>query len=633
MRLRVLTTTILILIAVANAAAQITAFTYQGKLNDGGVPANGTYDLAFRLFDEFNGGAQVGATVTKQNVQVVNGIFTVLLDFGDEFGAPLRYLEVGVAPVGSGNFTTLAPRQLISSTPYSVRTQIAVNSSNADKLGGVPANQYVVTTDPRMTDERDPKPGSSNYIRNNELAPQNGGFNISGNGTVGGNLNVGGTLTADGSGLTALNASNLTSGFVPVERGGTGLFSPGAAGNFLRSTGNAWTSSPIGLSDLPDLSPNFIKNSNLVQPGANFNVGGDGTIGGFLLVGNSATVIGSFDAGFNGTFGGTVSATYVNAANSFMLNNFPILSSPGNNLFAGIGTGVNNLTGTYNSYFGTQAGSFNASGSNNSFFGYLSGKQNSAGSDNSFFGSVAGFTNNGDNNSFFGSNAGYLNQNGANNSFFGQNAGSSNTTQSYNSFFGTSAGQFSEAGFNSFFGYRAGFVSTGSDNAFFGTYSGQSNGIGTRNVFVGFSAGNDNVTGNDNTLVGYKAGFSNTGSRNTLVGSGTTANGTRNTLIGAGALVLPTNLSNATAVGADSMVTGNDSLVLGSVNGANGATATVRVGIGTTQPVERLDVRGGNVYVGSAGQGMILKSPNGAVCILLTVSNAGALVTTAVACP
>lgn len=633
MKFKVLVSTILILIAAAVVAAQTTAFTYQGKLNDGGVPANGSYDLAFKLFDEFNGGAQVGVTITKQNVQVVNGVFTVLIDFGDEFAAPFRYLEIGIAPLGSGNYTTLAPRQLISSTPYSVRTQVAQNASNADKLGGVPANQYVLTTDPRLTDERDPRPGSSNYIQNNELGTQNGGFNVSGNGTIGGNLSVIGSVTGNGSGLTGLNASNLASGFVPVERGGTGVFSSGAAGNFLRSTGNAWTSSSIGLGDLPDLSGSFIRNTNLQQPMANFNIGGDGTIGGFLLVGSSATVIGSFDAGFNGTFGGTVTAQNVNANNEFTLNFNRILAAPGNNLFVGESAGINNNSGTFNSFFGRLAGNSNNSGSNNSYYGYLVGKNGVNGSDNSMFGSVAGFTNNGSNNSFFGSNAGYSNENGAENSFFGKGAGNSNTSQSYNSYFGSSSGNFATGGFNSFFGYKSGFVSEGGLNSFFGTYSGQSTTTGTRNSFFGFSAGDNNISGTDNTFVGYRAGFANTGSRNTLVGADTNASGTNNTLVGAGAIVLPTNLTNATAVGANSMVTASNALVLGSVNGTNGATATVRVGIGTTQPTERLDVRGGNVYVGSAGQGMILKSPNGAVCVLLSVSNAGSLVTTPVACP
>jgi hypothetical protein len=33
------------------ARAQTSAFTFQGRLNDSGVPANGNYDLELKLFD------------------------------------------------------------------------------------------------------------------------------------------------------------------------------------------------------------------------------------------------------------------------------------------------------------------------------------------------------------------------------------------------------------------------------------------------------------------------------------------------------------------------------------------------------------------------------------------------------
>jgi len=39
------------LAGVHQAAAQGTAFTYQGRLNSGGNPANGSYDLTFSLFN------------------------------------------------------------------------------------------------------------------------------------------------------------------------------------------------------------------------------------------------------------------------------------------------------------------------------------------------------------------------------------------------------------------------------------------------------------------------------------------------------------------------------------------------------------------------------------------------------
>ena len=57
------------------------------------------------------------------------------------------------------------------------------------------------------------------------------------------------------------------------------------------------------------------------------------------------------------------------------------------------------------------------------------------------------------------------------------------------------------------------------------------------------------------------------------------------------------------------------------------------VGIGTTAPKAKLDVTGGNILVGSRGQGIVLKSLNSATCKLLSIDNAGAMVLTTVACP
>ena len=41
------------------SSPQSTAFTYQGRLSANGQPADGNYDLAFRLFDAAEGGTQV----------------------------------------------------------------------------------------------------------------------------------------------------------------------------------------------------------------------------------------------------------------------------------------------------------------------------------------------------------------------------------------------------------------------------------------------------------------------------------------------------------------------------------------------------------------------------------------------
>ncbi len=97
-----------------------TAFTYQGRLTDGGSPANGAYDFQFKLYDAESGGTQVGTTVTADDVQVSEGLFTVQLDFGGGvFSGDRLWLEVGVRPGGStGAYTTLTPRQELTPAPY-----------------------------------------------------------------------------------------------------------------------------------------------------------------------------------------------------------------------------------------------------------------------------------------------------------------------------------------------------------------------------------------------------------------------------------------------------------------------------------------------------------------------------------
>src|SRR5712692_7280077 len=85
MQLKKLGTVVLVLFAVASAGGAVplgTAFTFQGRLTDGGNPANGTYDFQFAVFDSVVGGTQFGLTNTNQDVGVSNGLFTVTLDFG-----------------------------------------------------------------------------------------------------------------------------------------------------------------------------------------------------------------------------------------------------------------------------------------------------------------------------------------------------------------------------------------------------------------------------------------------------------------------------------------------------------------------------------------------------------------------
>jgi hypothetical protein len=50
------------------ARAQGTAFTYQGQLNSGGNPANGSFDLTFTLFNTNATGVAIAGPVTNSNL-------------------------------------------------------------------------------------------------------------------------------------------------------------------------------------------------------------------------------------------------------------------------------------------------------------------------------------------------------------------------------------------------------------------------------------------------------------------------------------------------------------------------------------------------------------------------------------
>jgi len=103
--------------AVTQATNINTTITYQGTLASDGSSATGAYDFRFRLFDALNAGNQLGE-VTKTNVSVSNGQFTVDLDFGQNaFAADATWLEIGVRPNGGGSHETLTPRQAITAAP------------------------------------------------------------------------------------------------------------------------------------------------------------------------------------------------------------------------------------------------------------------------------------------------------------------------------------------------------------------------------------------------------------------------------------------------------------------------------------------------------------------------------------
>jgi hypothetical protein len=104
-----------------------TAFTYQGRLTDAGAPANGPYDFQFLLYTDAVGGTQVGPIATIDDVDLVDGLFTISLDFGPgSFAGDARFLETGIRPGAStGAYTALAAREELKPAPHAVFSQQA----------------------------------------------------------------------------------------------------------------------------------------------------------------------------------------------------------------------------------------------------------------------------------------------------------------------------------------------------------------------------------------------------------------------------------------------------------------------------------------------------------------------------
>lgn len=119
----------------ASVRGQGTAFAYQGRLSDGGAPATGLYDMTFKVFDSGTNGNLQGCVVTNLATPVTNGLFTVTLDFGNQFPGSPRWLEIGVCTNRNGIFAALSPRQFVTAAPYAV-------TARTIQPGGIPAGTY-----------------------------------------------------------------------------------------------------------------------------------------------------------------------------------------------------------------------------------------------------------------------------------------------------------------------------------------------------------------------------------------------------------------------------------------------------------------------------------------------------------
>jgi len=204
-------------------AAQGTAFTYQGRLNDGATGAGGHYDLTFTLYDAVAGGDVIGGPVTNSAVVVSNGLFTTTVDFGSGiFNGQPGWVEIGVATNGSGDaFQVLAPRQPITPVPYSIYSSASTHADSADQASSLLTG---AVSAPQLNTAGAPSPsqvlaynGSQLVWEDPVVGGNSGGWSLAGNAGTTPGVNFLGTsdnepLFIDVGGIPALRLMPDTSG-------------------------------------------------------------------------------------------------------------------------------------------------------------------------------------------------------------------------------------------------------------------------------------------------------------------------------------------------------------------------------------------------------------------------------------
>jgi hypothetical protein len=191
---------------IVSARAQSTAFTYQGRLRDNNIPAVGVFDLRFALYDASTGGTQVGQFVTADDIEVTNGLFCIMLDFGvNAFSGAERWLETSLRPgTETGDYAVLTPRRALTATPYALYAPNAGTAETARTVSAVNLTGTVPLA--RLPSE---------VVINNEAGlTLSGTFSGSGAGLTGVNAD----LLGDKDGMFYQNAANLTAGTLADAR-------------------------------------------------------------------------------------------------------------------------------------------------------------------------------------------------------------------------------------------------------------------------------------------------------------------------------------------------------------------------------------------------------------------------------
>ncbi|MCB9420734.1 MAG: hypothetical protein H6667_13080 [Ardenticatenaceae bacterium] len=211
-----------------------TAITYQGRLTEGGSPANGAFDFVFALYDAPVIASQVGITLT-QVLTVSGGLFIADLDFGNVFDGAELYLQIGVRPEGSVTpYEILNPRQPLRPTPYALSLRPGadvISSVSNDAIFQTHNTAAIGTTSYALRGETDSASFSAAAIYGRVTSTTPGAYSAGvrgvNEGTLGNGIGVWGSQNGSGWGLYGSSVSGYGAFLTSSGSGGRGLYARG----------------------------------------------------------------------------------------------------------------------------------------------------------------------------------------------------------------------------------------------------------------------------------------------------------------------------------------------------------------------------------------------------------------------
>jgi hypothetical protein len=597
-----------VLIAINPAAAQGTAFTYQGRLSDGATPANGIYELTFALYTNGSSGTAIAGPLTNSTI-VSNGLFTVLIDFGTGvFTGASTWLEIATRTNGGGAFSTLTPRQALTPSPNSIYAEGVAAAGIYGTLtdGQLPANLARLNVPNTASQATGVPVITSGFITSANVTYGGSGYVTPPTVTVNASVGSGAIITAgiSGGSVVVLNVLSAGSGYTS---GATLTIGPPPSNGYQ-----------VFASTNYFVNANFLTNGNNVFAGS---LNGNAT---------TATSANSFSGALSGDVTGTQDATVVssvggqsadNVATGVLAANTATSTNTANKIVARDGSGnfsagtvslsggLNLPTttaasgiiysggnrflhsyGSVNFFAGQNAGNFTLTGFGDTGTGYGALANDTTGSFNTANGYQAlGANTNGGLNTAVGYSALSANASGNNNTAIGTFALAANVDGNYNTASGYTALSANRAGSgNTANGYQALNANlNGTMNTACGASALQNNKFSSYNTAVGGGALQNTTNGSDNVAVGYNALFSNNiGGNNTAMGESSLygmVSGFGNTASGYQALFALTNGDNNTANGyqaLSSLVSGQRNTALGYQAGMNVTTGYYNIDIG-----------------------------------------------------